>query len=77
MKSCSRLLEMYRAAEPKQIDTQVILSCSNGTYVPLDTIVEQFKTLVKYHYGSAEYKTVRAYLVSIFSEQIINDLEAV
>ena len=77
MNSYSKLFEIYQNAEMKPVDAQLLINCTNGAYIPLEVLLGQYKTLVKSQPTSQEYKTVRNYLTSIFSEQIINDMEAV
>ena len=77
MKSYSRLFEMYKAASEKPLDKQIIMLCEASVYVPLEVLLGQYKTLVHNYRGSSDYQCVRRYLISIFDEQIVDDLEAV
>ncbi len=77
MRIYSRLFEVYREAEITSIDSQIIINCKNGTYTPLDVVAAQFKSLVKQGNASEDYQIVRRYLVNIFGEATIKDLEEI
>lgn len=77
MRVYNRLFEVYREAVPKPVDPQIVLNCKQGIYIPLDVVVAQFKTLVKCQCVQEDYQIIRKYLVNIFGESTIKDLEEV
>lgn len=75
MRVYSRLFEIYNEVVPKPVDPQIVLNCHQGIYIPLDVVLSQFKTLVKDQWRQEDYQIVRKYLVNIFGESTIKDLE--
>lgn len=76
MTGYNKLFSLYREAVPHPLDPQVLLQCEAFSYVPLNTLIPQYKWLACNDPNSKEYRSVQQYLKTIFGTQTMIDLEA-
>lgn len=70
-------MKIWKEAPSCEYDDQIVLGCDAGSYLPIGAVITQFKYLGMHNQQSAEYCKVRKYLVGIYGENAIRDLEAI
>lgn len=70
------LVRIWSTVSCKTVDPGVIRGCESGSYVPLESVVAQFKYLRYNCFDSKDYQIVKRYLVKLYGKQAVKDLEA-